>query len=83
MIPPILPPPGAMKLLCRFNSTLVEPLEFCNLIYYPRKNVSCATTVINNLDLLKINVIRPTKVLGSKPKIAKQCTYAQNILVFR
>ena len=46
------------------------------------KKFSFATTVKNNMDYLKLNVIRTTKVLGSKPKREKWCKYAPTIVVF-
>ena len=57
-----------MKLFSGFKSTLIEPLEYFDFIEHSRKKFSCATTVNINMDYLNLNVKRPTKVLGSKPK---------------
>ena len=54
----------AMKLFSGFRINLIEPLEYFDFIDYSRSKFSCATTVNNNMNYLKLNVIRPTKVLG-------------------
>ena len=61
-------PPGAMQLFSGFKSTLIEPLDYFDFVDLSREKFSYATTVNNNMEYLNINVIRPTQVLGSKPK---------------
>ena len=73
--------PVDMKLFSVFKSTLVGLLYYCDLIYHSRNKFSCSTTVKNNMDYFKLNVIKPTKVLGSKPKREKWCKYAPTIMV--
>ena len=72
-----------MKLFSGFKRTLIEILECCDFIDHPRKKLSCDTTVKNNMEYLKLNVIRPNNVLGSKHKRESRCTYAPTIEAFR
>ena len=61
---------------------LLMPLEYCDFIDQFSKKFSCDTAVKYNLDYLKLNVIRPKKVLVSKPRGDKWCTCAPTIAFF-
>ena len=52
--------PVDMKIFYGFNSTSVEILEYYYFIDHYIKELSCATTIKNNLDYLKLKVIKPT-----------------------
>ena len=82
-VPPIHFSPGNMQVFSVFKSTLVGLLYYCDLIYHSRNKFSCSTTVKNDMDYFKLNVIKPTKVLGSKPKREKWCKYSPTIMLLR
>ena len=52
-----------MKIFYGFKNTLVEPLEYGGFIDHSIKKLSCDTTVEDNMDYLKLNLIIPTNVL--------------------
>ena len=75
--------PGAMQLLYVFKSTVIETISYFDLTFHSRKKFSCVIIVKNNMDYLKLNVIRPTDVLGSKTKRERWCKYAPTIVSLR
>ena len=44
--------------------------------------VSYGTTIKNNLDYLKLKVIKPTQVLGLKPTIENRCASVPTFVIF-
>ena len=71
-----------MKIFSGFKSTFIEPLEYCDFIEHSKNKFYCANTAKNYLDYLKLKVIKPTQVLGSKLKIENWCTYAPTTNIF-
>ena len=74
--------PVYLKLFFVFKRTLVEPLQYCDFIDHSIKKSSYDTTVKNNMDYLKLKLIKTTQVLVSKPKRENRCTYAPTIAIF-
>ena len=57
--------PGSMIIFHGLNSTLIKTVEYHDFIDHPSKKFSYDTTTKNNLDYLKIKLIRTTQFLGS------------------
>ena len=74
--------PGSIKLFSGFKITLARPLKYCNFIDHFGKQYSCFAIIKNNLAYLKLKLIKPNQVLGSRSKRANMFTSAPTTTVF-